>query len=79
MNGVGPALYGVVDRVVASVDGFAYSGSLIAVADVWTSENLDGFLTKPSKYAPGTKMSFNGISKPQDRANLIAYLATIGN
>ena len=79
MNGVGPALYGVVDRVLASVDGFAYSGSLIAVADVWTSENLDGFLTKPSKYAPGTKMSFNGISKPQDRANLIAYLATIGN
>jgi len=58
---------------------FGYSGSLVAVAKVWSPENLNGFLKKPSKYAPGTKMSFNGISKPQDRADLIAYLTTIGN
>jgi len=50
---------------------------LVAVAKIWSPENLNGFLKKPSKYAPGTKMSFNGISKPQDRANLIAYLTTI--
>ena len=55
------------------------AGSLVAVAQVWSQENLNGFLTKPSKYAPGTKMSFNGLSKPKDRANLIAYLETIGN
>jgi cytochrome c len=78
-NGVGPHLYAVVDRVVGSVEGFGYSGSLVAVAETWSTENLDGFLTKPSKYAPGTKMSFNGLSKPEDRANLIAYLGTISD
>lgn len=78
-NGVGPHLYGVVNRVVGSAAGFSYSGNLVAVAEVWSQENLNGFLTKPSKYAPGTKMSFNGLSKPEDRANLIAYLETIGN
>ena len=78
-NGVGPHLYAVVDRAVGSVDDFGYSGSLVAVAETWSPENLDGFLTKPSKYAPGTKMSFNGLSKPEDRANLIAYLETISD
>ena len=78
-NGVGPHLYGVVGREVSSIEGFKYSGSLIAVANIWSPENLNGFLEKPSKYAPGTKMSFNGIRKAQDRANLIAYLETIGD
>ena len=78
-NGVGPHLYGVVNRDVGAVDGFKYSGNLVAVAEIWSPDNLNGFLTKPSKYAPGTKMSFNGLSKLADRANLIAYLGTIGN
>ena len=78
-NGVGPHLYDVVNRTVGSAAGYSYSGSLIAVAQIWSQENLNGFLTKPSKYAPGTKMSFNGLSKPADRANLIAYLETIGD
>ena len=77
-NGVGPHLYGIVNRAVGSAAGFNYSGSLVAVAQIWSEENLNGFLTKPSKYAPGTKMSFNGLSKPEDRANLIAYLETVG-
>eukprot|EP00581_Thalassiosira_minuscula_P038336 CAMPEP_0184445270 /NCGR_PEP_ID=MMETSP0740-20130409/2007_1 /TAXON_ID=385413 /ORGANISM="Thalassiosira miniscula, Strain CCMP1093" /LENGTH=171 /DNA_ID=CAMNT_0026814241 /DNA_START=29 /DNA_END=544 /DNA_ORIENTATION=- len=77
-NGTGPHLYSVVDRAVASVDGFAYSGKLIAVADTWSNENLDGFLANPKGFAPGTKMSFSGLKKAKDRANLIAYLATIG-
>ena len=78
-NGVGPHLYGVVNRDVGAVSGFKYSGSLVAVAQSWSADNLNDFLTNPSKYAPGTKMSFNGLSKPSDRANLIAYLGTIGN
>lgn len=77
-NGTGPHLFNVVDRAVGSVDGYGYSGALVAVAETWSADNLNGFLTKPKSYAPGTKMSFPGLKKPEDRANLIAYLATIG-
>lgn len=77
-NGTGPHLYGVVDREVASVPGFGYSGALKPVADVWTPENLSGFLESPKNFAPGTKMGFAGLRKVEDRANLIAYLDTIG-
>lgn len=77
-NGTGPHLYGVVDRAVDSVAGFNYSGALEAVADTWSAENLDGFLANPRGFAPGTKMSFSGLKKATDRANLIAYLETIG-
>jgi cytochrome c len=76
-NGLGPYLYGVVDREVGSVDGFAYSGKLVAVADVWTAENLNAFLENPSAYAPDTAMNFRGIRKVEDRANLIAYLDSL--
>ncbi|NNE87927.1 MAG: cytochrome c family protein [Silicimonas sp.] len=73
-NGTGPYLTGVVGRQVASAQGYAYSGSLVEVADVWTPENLNGFLANPKGYAPGTKMAYNGMSKIEDRANLIAWL-----
>ncbi|MGR3713352.1 MAG: c-type cytochrome [Shimia sp.] len=77
-NGLGPHLYGVVDRAVGAVDGFGYSGALVAVAQTWSPENLNEFLTNPKGFAPGTKMSFSGLRKDTDRANLIAYLQTIG-
>ena len=73
-NGTGPHLFGVVGRDVASVDGFSYSGNLVQAADVWTPENLNGFLENPKGYAPGTKMAYNGMSDAEDRANLIAWL-----
>jgi cytochrome c len=76
-NGTGPHLFNLVDRAVGSVDGYSYSGSLVAVADVWSPENLNGFLENPKKYAPGTKMGFAGLKKIDDRANLIAYLQTV--
>lgn len=76
-DGTGPHLNGVVDRAKASISGFAYSEALAGMAaDTWTPENLNGFLTNPKGYAPGTKMSFAGLPKPEDRANLIAWLAT---
>ena len=73
-NATGPHLFGIVDRAVGAADGFGYSGALVAVADVWTAENLDGFLESPKGFGPGTKMGFSGLKKPADRANLIAYL-----
>ena len=78
-NAVGPHLDGVVGREVDAVDGFSYSGALEKVADVWTPENLNGFLTKPSSYAPGTIMGFAGLNKVEDRANVIAYLQSVSN
>ncbi len=78
-NSVGPYLFGVVGRPVDSADGFGYSGALEKVADVWTPEHLDGFLTKPASYAPGTTMGFSGLSKDEDRANVIAFLDSLDN
>lgn len=77
-NGTGPHLYGIVGRAVDAVDGFNYSGALEAVADVWTPENLNLFIENPRGFAPGTKMSYNGMADIEDRANLIAYLQSIG-
>lgn len=77
VDGTGPHLNGVVDRPKASVAGFGYSDTLAGMAgDVWTPENLNGFLENPKGYAPGTSMGFAGLGKAEDRANLIAYLAT---
>ena len=77
VNGVGPYLYGVVGRDIGAVDGFGYSGAMAAVAPVWSVENLNAFLEKPKSWAPGTAMSFAGLAKPQDRANVIAYLDSL--
>ena len=76
-KGTGPHLYKIVDRAVSSVDGYGYSGALAAVAEVWTISELNGFLENPKNYAPGTKMGFAGLKKPEDRANVIAYLNSV--
>lgn len=76
-DGVGPHLNGVVERTIASVAGFAYSDAAVGIGDqAWTPENLNGFLEDPKGYLPGTIMGFAGLNKPEDRANVIAYLAT---
>ncbi|MBI1219801.1 MAG: c-type cytochrome [Rhodobacteraceae bacterium] len=76
-NATGPHLNGVVGRVVASVDGFAYSDALKGLGGDWTPDRLDQWLTSPKAYAPGTKMGFAGLDKVEDRANVIAYLASL--
>jgi cytochrome c len=73
-NGVGPYLHGVVNRSIGSAQGFNYSGALAQVGDAWTPEALNVFIERPSAVAPGTSMSFRGISSVTDRANLIAYM-----
>lgn len=80
-NGTGPYLWGVVGRPVQAAVGFdAYSGALIeANPDAWTPEELDAFLENPKAYAANTSMSYPGMRKPEDRANLIAWLATFDN
>lgn len=75
-DGVGPHLNGVVDRDKASVAGFNYSQAAMDMPGVWTPENLNGFVTSPREYMPGTKMTFAGIKSAAERADLIAYLAT---
>ena len=77
-NGTGPHLFGAVNRPIAVVDGFGYSEVLATKGGEWDYDNLNGFLENPKGWAPGTKMSFKGLNKPTDRANLIAYLETIG-
>jgi cytochrome c len=79
-NGTGPHLDGVVNRPKASVEGFSYSEALKGMSgDSWTPENLFHFIENPKGYAPGTKMAFAGLPKPEDRANLIAYLSTLAH
>jgi cytochrome c len=76
-NKVGPALTGIVDNEIASAEGYKYSKVFLAKKAeglVWTEENLDAFLTKPKTFLKGTKMSFAGLKKEQQRADVIAYL-----
>jgi cytochrome c len=76
-DGVGPHLNGVVGRNIAAVDGFGYSGALAGIDGDWTAENLYGFLLNPKGWAPGTSMGFAGLKKADDKANVIAYLASL--
>ncbi len=74
-NKIGPNLWDLIDRPIASVAGFAYSPALTDKSgETWSYDNLDSFLAKPKDWAPGTKMSFAGIKKPEQRADLIAHL-----
>jgi cytochrome c len=77
-NATGPHLYGVVDRPKHAVDGYEYSEALLGQDGAWTPENLSAFLLNPREYAPGTKMAYRGMAEVEDRANIIAYLASIG-
>lgn len=78
-NGTGPSLYGVVGRPVDSIADYSYSGALEQVVDVWSPDHLNSFLTDPKGFAPGTKMTFAGLNKIEDRVNLIAYLDSLDN
>jgi cytochrome c2/polyisoprenoid-binding protein YceI len=76
-NGVGPHLVGVIGREAGAVEGFKYSKAMAGSGLVWDAETLTGFLTKPKKYLKGTKMTFNGLKKPADIENVLAYIASV--
>lgn len=77
-NGIGPNLWQVVGRDIASRPGYAYSTAMTAHQGSWTNELLYDFLAHPAKTIPGTKMSFAGLRRPEDRAAVIRYLDTLG-
>lgn len=76
-NGVGPNLYDVVGKPHGHLDNFNYSAALKAKTGPWTYEELNHWLYKPSTYAPGTRMVLAGVPKPEDRADIIAYLRSL--
>jgi cytochrome c len=74
---IGPSLFGIVGRPSASLPGYSYSDPMKAANKTWDEATLDAYLTDPKAMVPGTKMTFPGLPKPEDRANVIAYLATL--
>lgn len=75
-NKIGPNLFGIVGRSAASIEGFKYSKAMKASGLTWDEATLDSFIKKPKKFLKGTKMSFAGVKKEKQRADLIAYLNT---
>lgn len=75
---IGPHLKGVVGRKAGTVEGYKYSKAMAASDVIWDEANLDKYLTKPKAFMKGTKMSFAGLKKEDQRADLIAYLKAQG-
>ena len=74
-HGIGPNLWGVIGRAIASLGDYAYSSAMKEKsAAVWDVESLNHFIHNPRKFVKGTKMTFMGIETDQERADLIAYL-----
>lgn len=73
-NALGPALYGVMGNPVAAHPGFAFTDALKGKGGTWDWDTMSAWLASPKKFAPGTKMTFAGLSNPQDRANVMAFL-----
>lgn len=78
-NKIGPHLWDIVNRPIGSDPDFAYSSAMKGHGGNWDYEALYAFLKAPKEYVPGTKMSFAGLSKQEDRVNLIAYLRTLSD
>ena len=77
-NKIGPNLFGVTEENIASVPGYTFSSALSADKDKkWTPDELNVWLWKPQEFAHGTKMTFAGLPKEQDRADVIAYLQSL--
>lgn len=79
-NRVGPNLWGIVGSPVTHKADFQYSDGMKTAKTkygTWTDEHLFAYLESPKDYVPGTKMQFPGLKKPEDRADLIAYLKTL--
>ena len=78
-NRVGPNLYGIVGRKKASEAGFNYSAAMKAKGGEWTYDELNHFVANPKAYVPGTNMTFAGLARDAQRADVIAYLRTLAD
>ena len=78
-NGIGPNLHGIVGKPIGKIAGFAYSPGVSGKGGNWDLEALNSWLTNPRNSIEGTKMSYGGMGKGEDRANLIAYLNAQGS
>jgi cytochrome c len=77
-NRTGPKHCGLIGRKAGGVEGFSYSKALRESGIVWDAGSLDRFLENPFKAVPGTRMGYAGVKDPQERADLIAFLAAAG-
>jgi len=77
-NALGPALHGTLGGPVAAHPGFAYSDALKGIGGTWDWDKMSAWLANPKKFAPGTKMTFAGLSNPQDRADVMMFLNSRG-
>jgi cytochrome c len=77
---IGPDLYGVIGRKTGTLEGFKYSEVLVKAGEeghVWTVEELSLYLENPKAMFPGNKMTFIGLKKPEERADVIAYIESV--
>ena len=77
-NKIGPNLFGVMEENIASIANYQFSAALAAhKSEKWDPNKLNVWLFKPQEFAKGTKMAFPGLPKPQDRADVVAYLESL--
>lgn len=77
-NRIGPTLYGIVGRTAGTIEGYSYSKANRESGKVWSEQVMFDYLENPRASIPGTKMAFVGLRKPQDRADVIAYIKANG-
>lgn len=76
-NKKGPSLFGVVGRKAGTVADFVYSDAMLQSGITWTPDKIDPYITNPKKAVPGGKMKYDGLDSAKDRADVIAYLASL--
>ena len=77
-NKIGPNLYGIMEENIAAVPNYQFSQALAAhKSEKWDPDKLNVWLYKPQDFAKGTKMTFPGLPKVQDRADVVAYLESL--
>ena len=78
-NKIGPALWGIMGRQIGSYPDYKFSKAMASYGNIWSFEEINSFLIKPTKHIKGTKMAFAGLKEEKDRASIILYLNSMTN